>query len=118
MPPPLPPPAEAAVGMSAAAPMAAAVATAKIVLRIMGLSWLLLDVLSPHPARQSGEPAVGFNGARIKRAQNRAAKKRAADRGARPMFFARSSAGRALAQGCRCITRAVVAACRASAPSL
>src|SRR5258708_38422231 len=63
MPPPLPPPAEAAVGMSAAAPMAAAVATAKIVLRIRGLSWLLLDVLSPHPARQSGEPAVGFNGA-------------------------------------------------------
>src|SRR5262245_60660520 len=47
MPPPLPPPpAEASVGMSAAAPMAAKVATAKIVLRIMGLSWFLLDVLS------------------------------------------------------------------------
>src|SRR5215471_9499469 len=47
MPPPLPPPAEAAVGMSAAAPMAATVAMAKIVLRIMGLSpGFLLDVLS------------------------------------------------------------------------
>src|SRR5262249_52655869 len=46
MPPPLPPPAEASVGMSAAALMAATVATAKIVLRIMGLSWFLLDVLS------------------------------------------------------------------------
>src|SRR5258708_27549566 len=96
MPPPLPPPAEAGVGMRAAATMAAAVATAKIVLRIMGRSWLLLDVLSPHPARQSGEPAVGFNGADKP------------GRCARPMFFARSSAAGAVAQGCRCITRAVV----------
>jgi hypothetical protein len=37
-----------------AAPMAATVATAKIVLRIMGLSWFLLDVFS-HPACQSGD---------------------------------------------------------------
>jgi hypothetical protein len=51
--------------MSAAAPMAATVATAKIVLRIMGLSWFLLDVFS-HPACQSGERSVGFNGASIK----------------------------------------------------
>src|SRR5215813_6698770 len=65
MPPPLPPPAEASVGMSAAALMAATVATAKIVLRIMGLSWFLLDVFS-HPACQSGERSVGFNGASIK----------------------------------------------------
>jgi len=34
------------------------------------------------------------------------------------MFFARSSAAGALAQGCRRITRTVVAACRATAPSL
>ena len=34
-----PPPAEASVGMSAAAAMAATVAKANIVLRIMGLSW-------------------------------------------------------------------------------
>src|SRR5262245_50293468 len=65
MPPPLPPPAEASVGMSAAAPMAATVATAKIVLRIMGLSWFLLDVLS-HILPVSGERSVGFNGASIK----------------------------------------------------
>src|SRR5215831_17129354 len=66
-PPPLPPPpAEASVGMSAAAPMAATVATAKIVLRIMGLSWFLMDVFS-HPACQSGERSVGFNGASIKK---------------------------------------------------
>jgi hypothetical protein len=45
--------------------MAATVATAKIVLRIMGLSWFLLDVFS-HPDRQSGERSVGFNGASIK----------------------------------------------------
>src|SRR5262245_39465132 len=68
MPPPLPPPAEASVGMSAAAPMAATVARAKIVLRIMGLSCFLLDVFS-HPACQSGERSVGFNGARIKNAR-------------------------------------------------
>src|SRR5262249_10149553 len=65
MPPPLPPPAEASVGKSAAAPMATTVATAKIVLRIMGLSWFLLDVFS-HPACQSSERSVGFNGASIK----------------------------------------------------
>src|SRR5215475_5739844 len=65
MPPPLPPPAEASVGMSATAPMAMTVATAKIVLRIMGLSWFLLDVFS-HPACQSSERSVGFNGASIK----------------------------------------------------
>src|SRR2546430_13295118 len=44
--------------------MAATVATAKIILRIMGLSSLLLDVLA-HPASQSGEPTGGFNGAAI-----------------------------------------------------
>jgi hypothetical protein len=66
--------------MSAAAPMAATVATAKIVLRIMGLSWFLMDVFS-HPACQSGERSVGFNGASIKkRAPNRRAKGRAADK--------------------------------------
>jgi hypothetical protein len=41
------------------------VATAKIVLRIMGLSWFLMDVFS-HPACQSGERSVGFNGGWIK----------------------------------------------------
>src|SRR6266508_5331132 len=64
MPPFPPPPAEAWVGMSAAAPMAATVATAKIVLRIMGLSSFFLDVFA-HPACQSGEPTGGFNGAPI-----------------------------------------------------
>jgi hypothetical protein len=66
--------------MSAAAPMAATVATAKIVLRIMGLSWFLLDVFS-HPACQSGERSVGFNDASIKKsAQNRGETARAADK--------------------------------------
>src|SRR5215813_14822921 len=80
MPPPLPPPpAEASVGMSAAAPMAATVATAKIVLRIMGLSWFLLDVLS-HPACQSGERSVGFNGASIKNERRILGAREAADK--------------------------------------
>src|SRR5258708_13254 len=114
MPPPLPPPAEAAVGMSAAAPMAAAVATAKIVLRIMGLSWLLLDVLSPHPARQSGEPAVGFNGADKPGAKSCGKEKGCGKVRETDVFcpFERSRAGLPLhhARG--------RAACRASTPSL
>src|SRR5262249_12296629 len=80
MPPPLPPPpAEASVGMSAAAPMAPTVATAKIVLRIVGLSWFLLDVLS-HPACQSGERSAGFNGASIKNERRILGVREAADK--------------------------------------
>src|SRR5258707_14423236 len=117
MPPPLPPPAEAAVGMSAAAPMAAAVATAKIVLRIMGLSWLLLDVLSPHPARQSGEPAVGFNGADKPGAKSRGKEKGCGKVRESDVFcpFERSRRGRA---GLPLHHARGRAACRASTPSL
>src|SRR5215510_7234297 len=86
MPPPLPPPAEASVGMSAAAPIAATVATAKIVLRIMGLSWFLLDVFS-HPDCQSGERSVGFNGATIKNRRKIGGTARAANEFARGGVF-------------------------------
>jgi hypothetical protein len=51
--------------MSAAAPMAATVATAKIVLRIIEVSpRFLLDVIS-HPARLSGERSVRSTARRI-----------------------------------------------------
>src|SRR5215471_21101804 len=78
MPPPLPPPAEAAVGMSAAAPMAATVAMAKIVLRIMGLSpGFLLDVLS------TSCPSVGRTSRRVQwRADKAGTKSRGKERAA------------------------------------
>src|SRR5262249_61084588 len=66
-------------GMSAGAPMATTVATAKIVFRIMGLFWFLLDVLS-HPACQSGERSAGFNGASIKNERRILGVREAADK--------------------------------------